>query len=97
MKGDTETQSFIVLRVSVSPCSLNIKAFAPLRLCVEKKLLKTQKYSDKCLQILEEFKNENHLAANSRVLRVHLLSPEQQHVTTKTAKVCNFLSAFFLP
>ena len=62
-----------------------------------KKLLKTRKYSDKCLKILEEFKNENHLAANSRVLRVHLLSPEGQCITTKIAEVCNFLYAFILP
>ena len=60
-------------------------------------VLKTRKYSDKCLEILEEFKNENHLAANSRVLRVHLLSPKHQHVMTISRKVCNNLSAFILP
>ena len=60
-------------------------------------LLKTQNYPDKCLKILEEFKNENHLAANSRVLRVHLLSPDIQDVTTEQTEVCNFLSAFSLP
>ena len=62
-----------------------------------RKVLKTRKYSDKCFEILEEFKNENHLAANSRVLRVHLLLPEPQRVTMFSFKVCNFLYVFILP
>jgi hypothetical protein len=73
------------------PSSLLEKEFHPTE------LLKTRNKQDKCLEILEEFKNENLLAANSRVLRVHLLASEHQHVTTKTSKVCNKISPKVLP
>ena len=56
-----------------------------------------QNYPDKRLKILEEFRNKNPVAANSRVLRVHLLSPEGQGVAVKRAEVCNFLSRFVPP
>ena len=74
-----------------------IKTFASPRLCVESELLKTRNYPDKDLKIPEEFKNENHSGANSRVLRVHFLSPDGQRVMTFSIEVCNFLPRFVLP
>ena len=52
---------------------------------------------DKRLQILEEFKNKNHLAANLRVLRVHLSCAERQYVISELAEVCNKIGLKVLP
>ena len=60
-------------------------------------LLKTQNKTDKRLKILAVFRNKKQLAANSRVLRVHILSPETQHITAKSPKVCNKINLKVLP